>query len=539
MKRFLGAVALVLVLVLALILGSCGYSLEDYETLELRRFYQEMGTVDYEDMEYERPDMTAFQQSLDEACQIAMEAKNVEEIVDAIYGFYDHYDWFYTNYFLADIRYCADLTDIYWEREYNYCAEQAATADAGLDELYYTLADSPLREELEGEEYFGAGYFDYYEGESIYDDYFLDLLDQETDLINQYYDLSSQALEAADEEEYYDVYGQQMGQVLVELVVLRQEIARYAGYDSYVQFAYDWYYYRDYTPAQVMEYLAEIREELLPLYLAMDSEAVWDAGYKACSEKEAFAYVESCAENMGGLVKAAFDMMDRRGLYDIGYGENKYNSSFEVFLDSYYAPFVFMNAQEWGWDKLTFVHEFGHFANDYACVGSYAGTDVAEVFSQAMEYLSLVYADGGRDLTALKLADCLCTYVEQAAYAEFEQRLYGLRNPTVEDVEALYARVCREYGFDSWEFDSRGYVDVTHFYTNPLYIISYVVSNDVAFQIYQLELAEEGVGLALLQESLYSEESWLLTFADTYGLESPLAEGRVAKVRQTLEEILK
>jgi len=527
------------VLVIALVLSGCDYSLEDYELLELRRFYREQCVVDYEDMEYERPDMTAFQQSLDDACRIAGEAKRVDEIIDAIYGFYDHYDGFYTSYLLADVRYSADLTDIYWEQEYNYCIEQAATADAGLDTLYRALAKSPLREQLESEEYFGAGYFDAYEGESLYDDYYMDLMDQEADLINQYYDLSSQALEAADEEEYYTVYGEQMAQVLVELVVLRQEIARYAGYDGYAQFAYDWYYYRDYSPAQVTDYLAEIQKELVPLYVGLGNDGIWDAGYERCTERQTYAYVKSCAENMGGVIEAAFELMDQRGLCDISYGENKYNSSFEVFFDSYYAPFVFMNAQEVAWDKLTFAHEFGHFANDYACIGSYAGTDVAEVFSQAMEYLSLRYADGGETLTELKMADCLCTYVEQAAYAEFEHRLYELKDPTVEAVEALYDRVCRDYGFESWEWDSRSFVDVPHFYTNPMYIISYVVSNDAAFQIYQMELAEEGAGLALLKESLYSEESWILAFADAYGLESPLAEGRVEKVRQTLEDVLK
>lgn len=533
------SMALVLVMALSLLLTGCGAELDSWEVLELRGYYQEMCTQDYEDMEYKRPSMTNFQQSLDHVCQTALEAKDVDRIIDAIYSFYDEYDWFYTNYMLADIRYSTNLTDLHWEQEYNYCAEQAATVDAALDTLYRTLAKSPLRTELESEQYFGAGYFDAYEGESMYDAYFLDLMDREADLISQYYDLSAQASEAADAEEYYSVYGEQMAQVLVELVVLRQEIARYAGYSDYAQFAYDWYFYREYTPLQVIEYLRQIRQELVPLYKEMEDNWVWEAGSWSCTEQETYSYVRSCAEKMGGVVRAAFDLMDQRGLCDISYGENKYNASYEVFLSSYNAPFVLMNPSRNAWDKLTFAHEFGHFVNDYACVGSYAGTDVSEVFSQTMEYLSLCYADGGDRLRDLKLGDSLCNYVEQAAYADFEQQLYDLADPSVEDVEALYDRVCREYGFDVWGFDSRSFVDVTHFYTNPMYIISYVVSNDVAMQIYQLELAEEGAGLALLQEILFSEESWLLTFAETYELESPLAEGRVARVRKTFEELVK
>ena len=37
---------------------------------------------------------------------------------------------------------------------------------------------------------------------------------------------------------------------------------------------------------------------------------------------------------------------------------------------------------------------------------------------------------------------------------------------------------------------SRDFVVIGHFYTDPMYIISYVVSNDAAFQLYQMELEE-------------------------------------------------
>ena len=41
-----------------------------------------------------------------------------------------------------------------------------AVVDAALDQLYYLLADSIHREALEGEDYFGEGFFDDYEGDS-------------------------------------------------------------------------------------------------------------------------------------------------------------------------------------------------------------------------------------------------------------------------------------------------------------------------------------------------------------------------------------
>ena len=113
------------------------------------------GTAHYSDMEYTRPDVTAMKQIMAETCILASKETDPKNMMEGVYAFYEVYDSFYTNYFLANIRYSADLTDLYWEEEYNFCAENAAEADAALEEIYYALADSPIREELEQEKYFG------------------------------------------------------------------------------------------------------------------------------------------------------------------------------------------------------------------------------------------------------------------------------------------------------------------------------------------------------------------------------------------------
>ena len=521
MKRL---IALCLVLTLLL----CGCGVMDQEALRLKLMYQDFGLVHFSDMEYQRPNMTEHAMVLEESCRIAMEEQDPDVVLTAVYTYYDRYDWFQTNYALANIHYSRDLTDIYWEQEYNYCAERAADVDAGLDRLYHVLAQAPTRDALEAE-FFGVGFFDAYEGESIWDATFTSLMEQEAVLINRYYELSAQTVD-----------WEPMGDLLAELVRLRQRIANYVGYENYNQFAYDFYYYRDYTPEQVKAYLQEIKTELVPLYVALDQE-VWNAGYEACGEKETFAYLESCVRNMGGTVEAAFEMLDRYDLYDISYSEKKFNASFEVYLNYYLSPYVFMNPMGAQLDKLTLVHEFGHFANDYACVGTYAGIDVAEVYSQALEYLSLEYGTGGDALTAYKMAESLCVFVEQAAYADFEHRLYEM-NPTevnAQNILELFRQVGMEYGFGTWEFDPRVFVTITHFYTNPQYVISYVVSNDAAMQIYQKELEEEGKGLRLYQQSLGSMEGWFLLFLEEQGLKSPFSPGRVGEIRDTLEEFLK
>ena len=155
-----------------------------------------------------------------------------------------------------------------------------------------------------------------------------------------------------------------------------------------------------------------------------------------------------------------------------------------------------------------------------------------------MEYLSLCYGDDAGTLTEMKRVDCLRIYVEQAAYATFEQEVYRLEDPTVESVFALYEEIGISFGFDSWDWEPKGFVLIGHFYTDPLYIISYVVSNDAAFQLYQMEQEEPGTGLALFEQELATEQTYFLSFVEEAGLESPFAPGRDEKVRQLQESVL-
>lgn len=493
-------------------------------------------------LKYTRPDMAEHDRVLEEACRRAMKSDNFTEVSLWVGEYYDEYDSFFTNYALAEIHYCCDMTDSYWEAEYAYCYENAYLVEAGLETLYQALAQSPCRDELESEDNFGAGYFDSYEGEGFYDETMLDLMDRETQLLDTYYDLLAEASQVESySQTYFEEYYPQLAQVYVDLVKQRQEIAAYVGYDSYSDFAYDFYYYRDYTPAQAESYLEEIGAEFSQLYWAVNDSDIWEWSWRYCTESQVLDYVKTAAENMGGDIATAFSVLEKDALYHIKYNENKYPGAFETYLYSYQVPYIYMSPNRDQTDKLTLVHEFGHFTNDLLCWQSYAGIDVAEVHSQAMEYLSLCYGENTEKLTQYKMVDSICIYVEEAAYALFEQRVYDLpaEEVTVERVQQIYEEIGNAFGFDSWGFDSRDYVSVDHFFTSPCYIISYVVSNDMAFQIYQLELEEKGAGLEVYRECLYSEESYIMSFAEEYGLESPFAEGRVQSVRKTLEELLK
>ncbi len=525
-----------LVLALAVLFTGCS-------GMGFRQLMNEMGAqmvTPFSDMQYVRPDMAKMETALDDCCLMAKDSADKDALMEKVWAFYNLYNTFYTQYNLASIYYFRDMTDAKWEEEYSYCLQNAGSAEAMLEELFFSLAECPLKDALEADPAFGEGFFDAYTGQALWDETFLALMDREAALEEQYYDLCVQA-QAADyySDEYFEQYGAKMGQVFVELVDLRQDIAQYAGYEDYPSFAYDFYHYRDYTPRQAESYLLEICRELVPLYKEVEIRGVGIPEYIP-SESEVLAYAQKCSQAMGGTISDAFRVMLDKGLYDITYSDKKYEGSFEIYLTDYYAPFVFVNPSATVQDKLTLVHEFGHFCNDYASFGSAAGVDVAEVFSQGLEYLSLCYGDPEAYLAELKMVDGLRIYVEQAAYALFEHQVYDLEGEelTAENVYALYEQIGTQFGFDTWGWDSRDFVMIGHFYTDPMYIISYVVSNDAALQLYQMEQKESGAGLALYEKELTTEQTYFLAFLEEAGLESPFVPGRLKEVKKTFAQVL-
>lgn len=535
-----------LLLVAALLLPGCE-SFAEYNLMAiLRKGLERAAPKDaFSEMEYTRPDLDAYQRLVDESCQLAATSRSADQMLDQTWEIYAAYDTFYTMKNLADIRYSLDLSDPFYQEEFNYCSVQSAVVDEGLDTYYRALAKSPIVKELE-DSYFDEGFFDGY-GEdtpTVWNEAFSKSLEEESTDISAFYTQMQELGEGAPGQSLSAAEAEQLGELFVDLIRTRRQIAEAAGYDSYEDFAWDWYYSRDFTPAQAEAYVAEIAEKLAPMYRSMSQSRFWLTAYNGTyGQAQCEAYLSSAAEQMGGLAQTAWDEMQQRQLYDIAPGLHKYEGSFEIYLTDFQAPFVFVNPYGDVTDLLSFAHEFGHFVNDYACGGSYASTDVAEFFSQGMEYLSLCYAQRPTTqdvelVTRLKMADSLSVYVEQAAYYSFERQAYALPDEelSVESLRALYEATGRRYGFDTPGWNTMEWVSITHFYTSPFYVISYVVSNDAAFQLYQLEQEEAGAGLARYEELVQTDEDVsFLTFLEDSGLESPFAPGRLDRVAELLE----
>ncbi|EJW94432.1 exported peptidase, partial [gut metagenome] len=213
----------------------------------------------------------------------------------------------------------------------------------------------------------------------------------------------------------------------------------------------------------------------------------------------------SASHDMGKEVEEAFDFMVDGGFYDISFSSNKAPMSFQTYLSQYEAPYLFIDPVGDIEDIITFSHEFGHFLDAYVNYNAYETVDVAEIFSQAMEYLMLFYYGGAlsdeeqETLINIKIMDTLEMYVQQASFAEFESIVYSTDPEllSADFLNDLSLQLAIDYGYydgENEEYFAKSWCDIVHFFEMPFYIITYPVSNDAAMQIFEFEMEESGKG---------------------------------------------
>lgn len=527
-----------------------------------RPFSPRLEPVIFSRMEYVRPDADALRSELEDIGAMPENASDTDDVIAAYDTAYDHYVHFYTMSNLVYILYTIDLNNATYETEYLWCEEQTPLVEQALEDCHRALAASTMRSALE-QDYFGTGFFESYDGEGVYSNpRVVELLQQEADLQAQYMAMTSDMTvtyegrevlisdalaEATDIDTYFtliDLYCEKYNPIasdlFIRLVKARRALAQELGYETYADYAYAETYYRDYTPAQAEQYLADVRTELVPLFDSYTSYSLPEMDMD-----QIMMLLEGTMNTLGHEMQTAYGFMKDYELYDISSSSSKMPGSYETYLEEYEAPFLYVSPKGTMADLLTAAHEFGHFTDGFVNCNLTDSTDVAEVFSQALEYLTLNAAEISTAHRQLlhrsKMNDALLTFLSQACYYDFECRVFALPDEelTAENINALFLQCNREYGMATEGFenyDSMGWFDVQHFFVAPYYMISYCVSNDLALQVYALEQQETGAGLEKYSDMLYSAAyATPLAFADDCGLTSPFAAGRVAQLAQFLK----
>lgn len=533
--------ALLLVLVMLLPLSGCGLG------GNIDSFLRSGGT-DFSEMEYVRPDLADIRSCVKEIYGLLEGGGSYEQVTNALDEFYSLYWSFYTMQTLAGIRSDIDTSDEYYAEEYEFCCNTEVELSNTFDELMTACADSALAEKLD-EEYFLGMLAERYSADYTENlEEIFKLYEEENRLLGEYRAAMVEFYAEDEPDAAYGEYNPEVCGIYIELVKLRNAMAQLMGYDSYEELAYA-DYGREYTPDDLREYFAAVREYILPLYKKALEDGAIDRAYEnvySIEPEEALAIVRKTVRGMDRVFSRSMGFMLGSGLYDISASRHKYDDSYVTYIDDYNSPFLFVNPLGFEDDILTIAHEFGHFTDSFLNFDTNANLDTSETLSQGMEYLLLCYLKDDelrRDLTAYKLADVLHLYINQSCFNEFERRVFNLPEAelTVENVNGIYAELAREYGFsEDYEADiGTTWIDITHFFDYPFYVASYCVSDSAAFSIFTMEQEKQGSGLEAYLEVLGDAPNMgFLELLEAKGIDSPITAQSVKNIAEALSEVL-
>lgn len=535
---------------------------EDYAVRTLCRFA---------DMPYERPDLDAMRTKaaeIEEALEKSARFRKVTGLLDELFALYYTAD---TMAAIADIRNCQDLTDEYYAEEYAWNAAAQAEISQIMEQAYLACGSSRYAERLE-KDYFWEGFLEEYgpESESLLTDEYVALSARESELIAQYRGLTNNPVIEIDGEEwflgdwtynaetdeeiargydaFYEKYNPILGELYIQLVQLRKEEAKCLGFDSYADMQFELGYGRDFTVEESDRFVDCVRETLVPLYERIEEQGMWnDVWYSLVEEQDLEDVLEAVAAAVGDEAAEAYAFMKKYELYDLRISADKPDMSFQTYLSDYEAPYLFISPSGNSQDILTVTHEFGHYVESFISFNADRTMDLAECFSQAMQYLALepmreLYLDEEVDnLLQINLLDSLETYVQQASFAAFERAAFETEDLSVEKLNALSLQLAKDYGYYdgvSEDYYAKSWIDIPHFFEQPFYVVSYPASAGVALEIFELEQAKPGAGFEKFLELSEAEDPGLIAAAESAGLHDPLSPERVREIAAFLEREL-
>ncbi len=482
--------------------------------------------VPYGEMAYEPYDPAPFYDMTDKLTELA-EGDDVQAVIDLYEALYGQYVLADTAYTLAQLHHSADVTDQYWTDEMLDAETVLYDASDAFCQACYAVLQGPCGKDLAA--YIGQDAADALDDYEPMTDRESELLERESELTAEYdetmassdgltHEYGGQVWTAdmlngpegygLDDESYDEVYtglqkarNDQLGPLFLELVQVRTELGDIWGYGSYAAYSYAEVYGRDFTPEDAQELCDAVKELAAEYNESLYYSDVWYMTGDVSPVMDGDTLIQVLGDYVGRVdpsLTEPWQFMTENGLYDLptlSEEPTAEDGGYTVTIAQYESPFIYNALYGDCYDLDGLSHEFGHYANAYFApapnellsVGSY---DLFEIHSTALESLFTefygeIYDDGADIARFIVLGSLIESVIDGCIQDEFQRRVYDDPDMTLDDVNALYASVCREYGRDlgpvdySWQY-------VSHTFQSPFYYLSYAVSALAAIQIWDM-----------------------------------------------------
>ena len=326
-----------------------------------------------------------------------------------------------------------------------------------------------------------------------------------------------------------------------QLLPLRHEVARNAGFDNYRDYQFANLHRFDYTPDDCHAYAAAVEREVVPLMRKLDAERKaalgveslkpWDLAVdvhgrpplRPFGEDETDTLVEKTREifnRMDPELAEDFDVLRRRNHLDLGSRKNKQPGGYQSTLSEAREPFIFMNAAGLQRDVETLLHEGGHAFHALAARDEpltflrHAPMEFCEVASMSMELLALphlgVFYEGdpeGADRARRHQLEGMSVLAWIAVIDQFQHWLYTHPGHSRDERTATWLDLLRRFHHD---VDWAGHEDARasmwqrqlHLFHVPFYYIEYGIAQLGALQIYARSKKDKAAALKGYRDAL-------------------------------------
>ncbi len=486
------------------------------------------------------------------------------------------YDRLETQFLLMDLRYDADITD-------RAAAEESARRMDRLTQVYdqccsvlALLADSPYDSLLAAD-----GGWELVDSLLAYrplTDREAELYRREEELVQRYELAMSEDVQATvggkawtwedlsaasqlSDEDYQAVQtalereeNTAAGPIFLELVRLRTEIAQLAGYDDYVDYAYYGIYSRDYSPSEAERLYAAVKDELLPLYLAIrelageEMDALEELDLPM--EEDILPCLAPFMERIHPELGETFAFLREHHLYDIEARGTKQPVGYTVPLPAYGSAFIFDSPYGNYRDWSTVIHEFGHFNADFhdphPALWAGSSMDLAEIHSQGLEVLFTEYSEElfpghGRGFTWATLASMVDSVLQGCMYDQFQTMVYRDPDMTLEEVNRLFKTLSEDYGlsYPDGQREAYSWVEISHNFDHPMYYISYATSALSALDLWLLAQEDRAAAVdAYMDLSALALDCPYRAAVDTVDLRDIFHPGQVEDLAEGVQTVL-
>lgn len=498
--------------------------------------------VDYGDMVFTGFDETVLQDVLEEIQELydsgALQKKDVqtrlrvEELYESMKAELNNLT---TQVSLLGIQYDANGAE---EELAETSAELASRGSALYDQCYQALAllvDTPYQNIIEADA--GEINIERLRNYEALSDRMFELHDEEERLVQSYDRVMAQPQVTVDGEvwteerlssadlsnsEYRNIseqleqaQNQEAGEIYRELIRVRTEIAEEAGYDNYIDYAYEVVYNRDYSLEDIQQVWKSVKKTIVPMedYLMEGISSRDLRGLHRDARSDGEEILDAIQPFMGRIdpeLGETFDFMRNHHLYDIEYSDSKLYVGYTVGLPAYGTAFIFNQPYRNYQDYIDTIHEFGHFNETFHCVQhdlwADFNIDVGEIHSQGLtllftEYSDELFGEYGDAFSRIILWNMLDTIMDGCLYDEFQATVYQNPDMSLEEINRLYKELSEEYGYQYDEDEEEGYywIQVSHNFQSPFYYISYATSalSSLDLWLISLEDREQAVDIYL------------------------------------------